>query len=333
MLRIVALALIFFGMSVYGKAVYAGPDQEQPALTIEQLLRDGEVLIKQQKQQQKQRQEQLEWAKNILESLDKRTGRVELSDGLAELQVPDSFYYLGAEDTQKILVEVWGNPPGSRPVGMLLPSGKTPFSTESWGVLIEYSEEGYVSDEDAEQINYDDLLAEMQEDTRKASQQRVKAGYPEIELMGWAQRPYYDNVAKKLHWAKEIRFAGAEENTLNYNIRVLGRKGVLSMNFVAGMDQLDEIANELDLVLGMVEFSEGQRYQDFDPELDKIAAYGIGALVAGKVLAKAGILVTLLLVFKKFWFLLLIAVPGVLRKLFSRYRSQNRSRNKKPPVD
>ena len=324
MLRLIALALIFFGMSVY-----AGPDQAQQPLTIEQLLRDGEVLAEQKKQQQKQQQEQFEWAKNLLGSLDKQIGKVELSDGLAELQVPDSFYYLDAEDAQKILVEVWGNPPGSRPMGMLLPSGKTPFSTESWGVLIEYSEQGYVSDEDAEQINYDDLLAEMQEDTRKASQQRVKAGYPEIELIGWAQRPYYDNVAKKLHWAKEIRFAGAEENTLNYNIRVLGRKGVLSMNFVAGMDQLDEIANQLDVVLDMVEFSEGQRYQDFDPELDKIAAYGIGALVAGKVLAKAGILVTLLLVFKKFWFLLLIAVPGVLRRFFTRYRS----RDKKPPGD
>ena len=56
-------------------------------------------------------------------------------------------------------------------------------------------------------------------------------------------------------------------------------------------------------VIAFTNFNEGNRYEDFDPELDKVAAYGIGALVAGKVAAKAGLfkgLFALLLAGKKF---------------------------------
>ena len=37
---------------------------------------------------------------------------------------------------------------------------------------------------------------------------------------------------------EQIKFGDTEENTLNYNIRVLGRKGVLVLNFIAGMESI-----------------------------------------------------------------------------------------------
>ena len=40
--------------------------------------------------------------------------------------------------------------------------------------------------------------------------------------------------------------------------------------------------------------------------MDKIAAYGIGGLVAGKVLAKTGMLAVGLIFLKKFWFVLFL---------------------------
>jgi uncharacterized membrane-anchored protein len=97
---------------------------------------------------------------------------------------------------------------------------------------------------------------------------------------------------------------------------MLGRKGVLVVNFIAGMEQLPEIESNLDAVMSIAEFDEGSRYADFDPDIDTVAAYGLGALVTGKVLAKTGILAALLIGLKKFWIIGLVAIGGVLARVF-----------------
>jgi uncharacterized membrane-anchored protein len=256
--------------------------------------------------------------KQIWDSLDRKTGEVNLQNGVAKLNVPESFYYLNSADAEKILVQVWGNPPGTKILGMLLPSETTPFDDESWGVTIEYVEDGYVSDDDADEIDYDDLLSQMQEETGDFNKQRVQQGYESIELIGWASKPYYDKTSHKLHWAKELKFGKQDLNTLNYNIRVLGRKGVLVLNFIAGMDQKHLIDSQLNNVLAMAEFQQGFRYEDFDSSIDNIAAYGLGALVAGKVVAKTGILAAILIFLKKFGVLLILGIGALFGKIFRR---------------
>ncbi len=260
------------------------------------------------------------WAKEIWDSLDRQTGEIDLPGNAATLTVPENFYYLDPTDTKRILVDVWGNPEGSTKglLGMLFPADSTPFDDASWGVTIEYEQDGYVNDEDAADLDYNELLADMQQDTLLSSEARVEQGYEPIELVGWAAAPFYDSEAKKLHWAKELHFGDAELNTLNYNIRILGRKGVLVLNFIAGMDQLDVINNNLDTVLAMAEFKEGSRYADFNPDIDDVAAYGVGALITGKVLAKTGFLAAALLFLKKFGVFILVGLFALGRKLFSR---------------
>lgn len=253
----------------------------------------------------------------FLASLNFQKGKIVIGDNLATLDVPEQFVFLNGADAERVLVEAWGNPPSEPlPLGMLLPAGVSPFAGESWAVTVEYEESGYVSDEDAADIDYDEMLKGMQEQTVEDNQWRRENDYESVELIGWAAKPHYDAAGKKLYWAKELKFGEAEANTLNYNIRVLGRKGVLILNFIANMDQLAAIEQNLPSVLAMTEFNGGSRYADFDPDLDKVAAYGLGALIAGKVAAKAGLLAAALLLFKKFWFVLL-AVGGW---LFSRLR-------------
>lgn len=247
-----------------------------------------------------------------------QTGKIELVGGVASLNVPDNFYYLNPKDTATVLTDFWGNPPSEPMLGMLFRTGSKPFDSDSWGVTIEYSEEGYVSDEDAGDVDYSDLLTSMQEETEQDSLQRIEAGYEGIELIGWAAEPFYESATHKLHWAKEIRFGEQEINTLNYNIRVLGRKGVLVLNFIAGMDQLDIINSELSSVLAMADFNDGSTYGDFDPDMDTVAAYGLGALVAGKVIAKSGFLVALLLILKKFGVFILIGIGVLFSKFFKK---------------
>jgi uncharacterized membrane-anchored protein len=267
-----------------------------------------------------EQEQYLQQMKQIWDSLDRQHGEVNLPNGVAKLNVPDSFYYLNPADSEKVLVDVWGNPPGSGKdtLGMLFPSDITPFDENSWAVSIDYEEDGYVSDENADEIDYQELLTQMKEETSAASQQRIQQGYEPIKLIGWASEPFYDKSSHKLHWAKEIQFGNQQINTLNYNIRVLGRKGVLVLNFIAGMDQKSLIDSKLDTVLALAEFNQGSRYEDFDPDIDKVAAYGIGALVAGKVVAKTGLLATALIFLKKFGVLIVVGIGAMLGKVFKR---------------
>lgn len=246
------------------------------------------------------------WAEQFLNSLNPQTGTIELPGGIASLDVPENFYYLSPEDAKKILEDAWGNPPSELSLGMLFPAAYTPLDGNSWGVTIDFEQQGYVSDEDAADIDYNDLLEDMQADTREESTYRQEQGFESLELVGWAAQPYYDANTHKLYWAKELRFGDMDENTLNYNVRALGRRGVLVMNFIASMPQLEEIEASRDQVLAMATFNDGHRYSQFNPDMDEVAAYGIGGLIAGKVLAKTGFLAIALVFLKKFWFILLL---------------------------
>ena len=242
-------AWLLVGLLAWGNAVQANSTEQQP-LSEEQ-------------------QQYLVWAKQFWESLDRQTGSIELPNGVASLTVPETYYYLSPQDAEKVLVEAWGNPPSQSTLGMLMPAEYTPFDPDSWAVTIEYLDDGHVKDDDADDIDYGELLEQMQADIRDENRQRVEQGYQSIELLGWAQQPFYDAKNKKLHWAQELKFGEDAENTLNYNIRVLGREGVLLMNFIAGMPQLEEINRQVDTVLAIADFKDGHRYSDFDPSVDQ----------------------------------------------------------------
>jgi len=191
-------------------------------------------------------------------------------------------------------------------------------------VVIGYQEDGYVKDNDAEKINYTKLLKQMQKATREESAERVKNGYAAIELIGWATPPRYDRQTHKFYWAKELNFGDSQgENTLNYNLRILGRRGILELNAVASMGQLPEIEKATPQILSMVDFNDGNRYADYTPGTDKLATYGLAALVAGGVATKTGLLKGLfvaILAMKKFLIIGGIAIVAFAAKLFGRKR-------------
>ncbi|MDH5589699.1 MAG: DUF2167 domain-containing protein [Gemmatimonadota bacterium] len=250
-------------------------------------------------------------------TLNYRQGLITIGDDLATLDVPEAFRFLGPEDARRLLVDGWGNPPMDPPLGMILPADLSPLSWEGWAVVITFEEDGYVEDDDASDIDYADLLAEMQSDTRESSDYRVQEGYPPIELVGWAAPPHYDADEHKLYWAKELAFGSEEDHTLNYNVRILGRRGVLVLNAVAVMDMMQTVEADMQSVMDFVNFNEGHRYGDFMPGADKVAAYGIAGLIAGKVAVKAGlfkVLIGLMVAMKKFVLVAVVAVAALVKK-------------------
>lgn len=260
-------------------------------------------------------------AQQFLASLTFREGKITLPGEIATLDLPPNFRYLDPADAEKLITDGWGNPPGAKTLGMIVPSDVNPLSQAGWGVVVTYDKDGHVKDDDADHINYADLLNDMKQGMEEHNKERKQQGYPAMSLVGWAEQPSYDKAQHKLYWAKELHTEGSNDNGLNYNIRVLGREGVLVLNAVSGMGQIAEVKQEMKKVTAFTDFTPGHRYSDFNANTDKVAEYGIAALVAGGVAAKLGFfgkIFAVLLAFKKFIVLGVAALGGWLWKLLGR---------------
>ena len=100
-------------------------------------------------------------------------------------------------------------------------------------------------------------------------------GFSAMNLVGWAEKPYYDKASHKLYWAQELHVEGGQHNSLNYNVRVLGRHGVLVLNAVSSMRQISDIKSEMRKVIAFSEFTAGNRYADFDSKPIKLQNTGL----------------------------------------------------------
>ena len=265
-------------------------------------------------------EEQLKRIDSVESGLHYKSGKLQLGDKLATLNIPSNFKFLESAEAKFVVEDVWGNLKGNAPLGLIVPAS-TGASYADYAFIVEYEPIGYVKDGDADDIDYDDLMKEMKEGQSEANAQRASAGLPVMNLVGWAAKPHYDANRKVLYWAKEIAVSGSDENTLNYEIRVLGRKGILVLTAVSGMSQLDSVNANINDILGMVAFNEGNRYSDFDSGTDNVAAWTIGGLVAGKVLAKAGIF-ALLLKYIKLVIIGLAAIGGAIWRFITGRRKK-----------
>ena len=229
---------------------------------------------------------------------------------IASLEIPKGFKYLDGKQASFVLHDIWGNP-YSESMGLLLPLDQSPYWHECWAINITYDDDGHIKDDDAKDIKYNELLIQMQNQIEESNPERVKEGGKAIELTGWAETPYYDAATHKLFWAKKLKEVKDTSEFLNYNIRILGRKGVLVLNAIGGLDQLAEIKQQTPTILAATNFTKGNTYEEFNSSVDKVAAYGIAGLIAGGILAKTGLFAKLGLLLLKFLKPLIVAIGGL----------------------
>ena len=250
-------------------------------------------------------------------SLTPETGAMSISEGRATLHIPEGYGYLDPDEADRVL-QAWGNPPGGGRDGMIISTEVSLFSAEGWAVLVSYDDMGHVDDEDAADIDWDGLLADKQASDEAANAQRRELGLTEVHLTGWAEPPHYDAERNRLYWASLLEATDGEK-TVNYDVRVLGREGVLVMSAIADADAMAVLKPAMEDVITFGEFNAGHRYLDFDPQIDRVATAGLGTLVAGKVAAKTGMLAVIgaaLLKAKKLLIVGLVAVAAAARRLF-----------------
>ncbi|MEQ1490431.1 MAG: DUF2167 domain-containing protein [Terricaulis sp.] len=249
-----------------------------------------------------------------------------IAGGKVSLNVPETHYFVGAEDARRIIVDLWGNPPTSAEgvEGIIFLANTNP-AIDGWGALVQYVAEGHVPDDEANTINYTELLHNMQDGTEQENTWRTENNYPTITLVGWAEAPSYDQNTHKLYWAKDLLFGGETTHSLNYDIRVLGREGHLVVSFVSTMDQLETIRAAAPAVMTIANFTPGNTYADYVEGVDQRAAYGIGGLIAGGALlaaAQRGGLLAIILAFGKKFIVLVVAgitaLGGAISRMFGR---------------
>ena len=282
MKKLICILLLTLGLN----AAYAQATHEDSVAMYEKIMKD--------------------YTDSINASFKYQTGKITLDGGFATIDVPKGFKFLDAAQSKTVIVDLWGNPDANGIIGMLFPEKYTPTQDGSWAFTVSFDGMGHVDDDDAEDMDYAELLTNLKQETLDGNAEREKAGYESIQLVNWASTPYYDKDRKVLHWAKELKFGNAETNTLNYDVRVLGRKGVLSLNAVGSIAALPEVKPVINYLLSSVKFTPGNQYADFDPDIDQVAAWTIGGLVAGKVLAKVG----LWALFAKYIKLIFIAIAA-----------------------
>ena len=262
-------------------------------------------------------------------SLHPQTGTVAIPAAHVSLQLGNAYYYLPADEAKRVLSEAWGNPPDqvSNVLGMVFPAGKS-FRDQIWGAVIQYEETGHVSDKDATSQDYESVLADMKSSEEEANKQAREQGYAGSHIVGWAQKPTYDPATRTLIWARDIQFDGSQGETLNYDVRTLGRTGVLSLNMVDSMDNLKNVQLAAKGLGSTVRFDSGSSYGDFNPSTDKMADYGLAGLVAagaGLLVAKKAGLLAVILLFAKKAIAFIIAGAVALRAWFKRKFSKQQS--------
>jgi len=233
---------------------------------------------------------------------------------IAEIQVPAGFVFLDGDQT-RAMMESYGEPVSGQEVGMMIPTNS------DWSVFFDYADVGYVKDEDKDELNADKLLQSIKAGNEAGNKERRRNGVPPLKLIGWEQEPRYDEATHNLEWA--IRFESEGQPLLNYNTRLLGRKGYMSVILVVDPKALPATLPEFRQLLAGYRFQSGESYAEYRPG-DKVAKYGLAALVVGGAAVgatKLGLFAWLLPVLKKVWYLIVAAIAAVgnfLKRLFLR---------------
>ncbi|USA46795.1 DUF2167 domain-containing protein [Acinetobacter sp. C26M] len=194
---------------------------------------------------------------------------------------------------------------------------------DSWWATFDFDPSGYVKDD--EKIDADALLKQLKESDEPSNEERARLGYPKLYTVGWAVPPHYDNQTKRLEWALKIRDQDNNE-AINYTIRILGRTGVTSATLVSDEENLTQNINAFKTSLKGFDYNFGEKYAEYR-EGDKVAEYGLAALIAGGaavVATKKGFWAAIVAFFAAAWKFIAvgaIAVAGWLRSLFNKNKS------------
>jgi uncharacterized membrane-anchored protein len=238
---------------------------------------------------------------------------------IAQVVIPEGYLFTGKEGTQKLL-ELTNNIPNGAELGAIVPEGET--EKDQWFIIFEFADTGYVKDDEKDSLDAAAILKSLQKGTEEQNSVRREKGWPAFHVTGWEKAPYYDPQTNNLTWSIRGRSDGGGES-INHSTRLLGRRGTMSVDLVVDPEQMEAAVPQLDNLLTEFSYIPGHRYAEFVSG-DKVAAYGLTALVAGG----AGALAVKTGLLQKFWKLIVVAIISIgaaLKRWWSKLRSNSES--------
>ena len=248
---------------------------------------------------------------------------------VAEIAIPEGYRFTGVAGAKRFM-ELTQNPPTGRELGVLIPNTKgdnDPF----WFVVFEFQDVGYIKDDEKDKLDAGALLGSIRDGNEEANKVRKKRGWNTLEIVGWEKEPFYDARSHNLTWAIRGRTPGRQDDVVNYSTRVLGRRGTMNVDLVLDPQLVSTVIPEFDNLIGGFTYKQGSRYAEF-VKGDKVAAYGLTALVAGGVgagLVKSGLL-------GKLWKVIvfgILALLALIKKIFAAIKKMFSTEEAAPQVN
>ena len=197
----------------------------------------------------------------------------------------------------------------------------------SWFLCFEFDEVGYVKDDEKDELDADAILEAMQEGTEQSNQYRRSQGWTAIHVAGWVYPPSYDETTNNLYWATRLTSDDGDENA-NYSTRLLGRRGVMQVTLVCGVEEMPTVVPQVQEMLRTgFQFNSGEKYAEWR-DGDKLATYGLTGLITGGAVvaaAETGLLARLGLVLAKAGkaiFAVIAVILGGIYRLFGGGRAE-----------
>jgi uncharacterized membrane-anchored protein len=201
--------------------------------------------------------------------------RVQLFDN-STLDVPTGYVFLNPAETAKFETLTHNISGGTQ--YFLAPEDMR------WESHFSFTDDGYVKDD--EKIDSASLLENIKDNTTAANKVRRERGWDEMEVIGWQTPPHYGTQTNRLEWAITGKDTKSNDTIVNFNTKLLGRGGVMSVVLITPPETLFASTTEFKSALSGFEYVAGQRYAEYKPG-DKIAKYGLAALITGGAAAIA----------------------------------------------
>src|ERR1051326_8711564 len=227
---------------------------------------------------------------------------------IAEINIPEGFAFADKAGVQKVL-QMTHNIASGHELGVVV--GKE----GGWFMFFEFSDSGYVKDDEGGKLDAEAILKSLKEGTEDANAARAKQGWRPIHVTGWEKQPYYDPQTHNLTWATLVRGDDPQDTgSVNHSIRILGRRGTMDVDLIARPSDSLALTGTFNSLISGFHYNQGNRYSDF-AKGDKVAKYGLTALILGggaAVALKTGLLAK----FWKFIVMGIVAAGAALKKFF-----------------
>ena len=232
--------------------------------------------------------------------------KVKIDRANAEIYILENEYYLKSNDANQYSWWAWGKSDTS---------DLAIFGT-GYAAYVEYKDDGYVKLDDWKDVDAEQWINEMRATAKTNAEIFKKQNLSYIKSMKWIYKPAVDEENNSANYSYEV--------TWNNNIRtmesksiVLGKSGYLTFTYVVTIEPDTDLLQHATIskeFANTTVFTEGSKYSEYKSG-DKIAAVGIGGLVAGtlgvKALAKVGILAKFLPFLAKFWWIILAPIVAI----------------------